>query len=71
MTDQFFTHRMMYFSSNGAELYETYWHNDFGAPNSAGCLILRPNDSKWLFRWTWPEVAYGPGHIIVERPGET
>ena len=47
------------------------WHNDYGTPKSAGCINLRPEDAKWLFRWTLPNVPYGPGHIMVEWPGGT
>jgi lipoprotein-anchoring transpeptidase ErfK/SrfK len=60
-----------YFSGNGAALHGTYWHNDFGAPKSAGCINLRPEDARWLFRWTQPEVPYVPGHITVAWPGGT
>jgi lipoprotein-anchoring transpeptidase ErfK/SrfK len=60
-----------YFSGNGAALHGTYWHNDYGTPKSAGCINLRPEDAKWLFRWTLPEVPYVPGHITVEWPGGT
>jgi lipoprotein-anchoring transpeptidase ErfK/SrfK len=54
-----------YFSGNGAALHSTYWHNDFGIPKSHGCLNLRPDDAKWLFRWTVPAVPYDPGDITV------
>ena len=60
-----------YFSGNGAALHGTYWHNDYGTPKSAGCINLRPQDAKWLFRWTLPEVPYVPGYITVEWPGGT
>ena len=60
-----------YFSGNGAALHGTYWHNDYGTPKSAGCINLRPEHAKWLFRWTLPEVPYVPGHITVEWPGGT
>lgn len=62
---------VMYFSGNGAALHGTYWHNDYGTPKSAGCINLRPEHAKWLFRWTLPQVAYVPGNIIVEWPGGT
>ena len=55
-----------YFGSNGAALHSTYWHNDFGTPKSHGCLNLRPEDAKWLFRWTAPSVAYEPGDVTVQ-----
>ncbi len=62
---------VMYFSGNGAALHGTYWHNDYGTPKSAGCINLRPEDAKWLFRWTVPEVPYAPGYITVVWPGGT
>ena len=55
-----------YFASNGAALHSTYWHNDFGIPKSHGCLNCRPEDAKWLFRWTMPLVPYQPGDITVD-----
>ncbi len=55
-----------YFSSNGAALHSTYWHNDFGIPKSHGCLNCRPADAKWLFRWTMPTVVYQPGDVTVD-----
>jgi lipoprotein-anchoring transpeptidase ErfK/SrfK len=54
-----------YFAGNGAALHSTYWHNDFGIPKSHGCLNCRPEDAKWLFRWTAPHVPYSPGDITV------
>lgn len=54
-----------YFASNGEALHSTYWHNDFGRPKSRGCINLRPEDAKWLFRWTAPAVAYNPGDVTV------
>jgi lipoprotein-anchoring transpeptidase ErfK/SrfK len=54
-----------YFAGNGAALHSTYWHNDFGIPKSHGCLNCRPEDAKWIFRWTAPHVAYVPGDITV------
>ena len=60
-----------YFSGNGAALHGTYWHNDYGTPKSAGCINLRPEDARWLFRWTLPDVPYVPGHLTVEWPGGT
>jgi lipoprotein-anchoring transpeptidase ErfK/SrfK len=62
-----------YFAGNGAALHSTYWHNDFGIPKSHGCLNCRPEDAKWVFRWTMPHVAYVPGDITVnwENRGTT
>lgn len=60
-----------YFGSDGEAIHGTYWHNDFGTPKSAGCINCRPEDAKWLFRWTMPEVPYAPGNITVQWPGGT
>ena len=60
-----------YFSGNGAAIHATYWHNDFGTPKSHGCLNCRPEDAKWLFRWSNPAVAYKPGDVesLFPNPG--
>jgi len=43
----------------GYALHAAYWHDDFGIPRSHGCINLAPDDAKWLFRWTEPEVPAG------------
>jgi lipoprotein-anchoring transpeptidase ErfK/SrfK len=50
-----------YFSTDGAALHSTYWHNSYGSRQSHGCINCRPDDAKWLFRWTTPHVEYYPG----------
>lgn len=38
-------------------LHGTYWHNNFGYPQSHGCVNLAPADAHWIFNWaeegTW------------------
>ena len=29
----------------------TYWHDNFGAPMSRGCVNLRMEDAEWLYQW--------------------
>ena len=29
----------------------TYWHDNFGAPMSRGCVNLRTEDAEWLYHW--------------------
>lgn len=43
-----------YFTSSGIAFHATYWHNDYGAPRSHGCVNMLPEDSHWVFRWTMP-----------------
>lgn len=59
------------FVGNGVAIHSTFWHNDFGAPRSHGCVNTRPEDAKWVFRWSQPAVAYDPGDITVSMPGGT
>lgn len=59
------------FVGTGVAIHSTYWHNNFGEPMSHGCVNARPEDSKWVFRWTQPVVSYEPGDLTVEMPGGT
>jgi lipoprotein-anchoring transpeptidase ErfK/SrfK len=38
----------------GAAFHGTYWHNNFGAPMSHGCINMKNQDAKWFFRWITP-----------------
>jgi lipoprotein-anchoring transpeptidase ErfK/SrfK len=56
-----FFHRL----DTGYALHGTYWHNNFGWQMSHGCINMRNQDAKWLFRWTTP-----PNHPAeVEKNG--
>jgi lipoprotein-anchoring transpeptidase ErfK/SrfK len=56
-----FFHRL----DTGYALHGTYWHNNFGWQMSHGCVNMRNDDAKWLFRWTSP-----PNHPAeVEKNG--
>jgi lipoprotein-anchoring transpeptidase ErfK/SrfK len=59
------------FVGSGVAFHSTYWHNNFGVPTSRGCVNCKPDDAKWVFRWTLPEVPYDPGDITVGMPGGT
>jgi lipoprotein-anchoring transpeptidase ErfK/SrfK len=59
------------FSRLGEAVHSTHWHNDFGIPKSHGCVNARPEDAKWLFRWTTPTVDYPLGDKQVAMPGGT
>jgi hypothetical protein len=38
----------------GYAFHGTYWHNNFGVQMSHGCINMRNEDAKWLFRWCTP-----------------
>jgi len=59
------------FSGHGEAVHSTHWHNDFGIPKSHGCVNARPEDAKWLFRWTTPVIEYPLGDRQVGMPGGT
>jgi hypothetical protein len=46
-----------FFHYTGVAFHGTYWHNDFGRPKSHGCVNMRTEEAKWLYRWTLPESA--------------
>lgn len=38
----------------GVAFHGTFWHNNFGAQMSLGCVNMRNQDAKWIFRWSTP-----------------
>ncbi len=59
------------FVGSGVAIHSTYLHNNYGEPSSRGCVNASPEDAKWLFRWSQPDVTYDPGDLTVEMPGGT
>jgi hypothetical protein len=40
-----------FFAPNGVAFHGTYWHNNFGITMSHGCVNMKIEEAKWLFRW--------------------
>jgi lipoprotein-anchoring transpeptidase ErfK/SrfK len=59
------------FMGEGVAIHSTFWHNEFGTPKSRGCINCKPEDARWIFRWTLPEITYDPGDLTVSMPGGT
>jgi lipoprotein-anchoring transpeptidase ErfK/SrfK len=59
------------FVGSGVAVHATFWHNNFGEPMSNGCVNARPEDARWVFRWSHPPVPYEPGDVQVPWPGGT
>lgn len=53
------------FATGGVAIHSTYWHNNYGESMSHGCVNATPEDSKFVFRWTLPDVQYVPGMVEV------
>lgn len=43
---------VMYFTDRGHAIHGTYWHNNFGAMMSHGCVNVPMGTSNWLYNWT-------------------
>jgi len=39
--------------------------------SSRGCVNASPEDPKWIFRWSEPQVPIDPGDVTVQMPGGT
>ena len=48
-----------YFEETGVAFHGTYWHDNFGNQMSHGCVNMRTDEAKWLFRWLMPQSKYG------------
>jgi len=48
-----------FFTTQGHAFHGTYWHENFGVPMSRGCVNMRTEDAKWLFRWALPPHKIG------------
>ena len=42
---------VMYFTDQGHALHGTYWHENFGAPMSHGCVNLPMDVAEWMYGW--------------------
>jgi hypothetical protein len=46
-----------FFTTEGHALHGAWWHDNFGVPMSHGCVNMRPEEAKWVFRWTRPTAS--------------
>lgn len=50
-----------FINNNGIAVHSTFWHNSFGTARSHGCVNAKPEDAKWFWRWSEPNVSYYEG----------
>jgi hypothetical protein len=43
-----------FFHETGVALHGTYWHTNFGVRMSHGCVNMKNEDAKWIYRWVQP-----------------
>jgi lipoprotein-anchoring transpeptidase ErfK/SrfK len=51
------------FVGDGVAIHGATSHNNFGTVQSHGCVNCKPEDAKWIFRWSQPEVGLETGEI--------
>jgi hypothetical protein len=51
------------FHGEGVAIHSTFWHNMFGEKRSHGCVNCLPEDARWIWRWTAPQVPLEPGDL--------
>lgn len=54
------------FATGGVAIHSTYWHNNYGEPMSHGCVNMKPEDAKFVYRWSQPNCGYTEGKIEVQ-----
>jgi hypothetical protein len=59
------------FVGDGVAIHAATSHNDFGAVRSHGCVNCRPEDAKWIFRWTLPSVGLETGEVSTDWLDQT
>jgi lipoprotein-anchoring transpeptidase ErfK/SrfK len=60
-----------FFTESGVAFHGTYWHDNFSTPMSRGCINMRIEEAKWLFRWVRPphkpDLISNSGHGTLVR----
>ena len=55
-----------YIAWTGVSFHGTYWHNNYGTPQSHGCINLTPEAARWVYRWTDPVVPFGEDYVEAD-----
>lgn len=56
-----------YFYKTGVAFHGCYWHDNYGTEMSHGCVNMRPEEAKWIFRWATP--VTGPRDRVSQGYG--
>ena len=57
-----------FISGEGVAIHGAFWHNDFGERRSHGCINVKPEEAKWIFRWTTPHVSLAQSELRLTFP---
>jgi hypothetical protein len=58
-----------FFTGDGQAFHGTYWHENFGTPMSHGCINMRTDEAKWIFRWSGP--SYNVAQLLDATNAKT
>lgn len=47
-----------FFFKTGVAFHGCYWHDNYGSEMSHGCVNMKPEEAKWLYRWVTPESSH-------------
>lgn len=47
-----------FFHESGVSLHGTYWHSNFGVRMSHGCVNMRSEEARWIYRWANPVIGF-------------
>jgi lipoprotein-anchoring transpeptidase ErfK/SrfK len=47
-----------YITIDGVAFHGAFWHANWGHVMSNGCINMKNDDAKWLYRWTTPVVPF-------------
>ncbi len=56
-----------YISWTGVSIHGTFWHHNYGTPQSHGCINLTPEAALWVYRWSEPFVAITEDYVETEN----
>lgn len=58
-----------YFTDGGVAFHGAYWHSNWGRRMSNGCVNMKSEDAKWIYRWCTPQVPFD--QFFYEEPKGT
>ena len=54
-----------FFYRTGVAFHGCYWHDNYGREMSHGCVNMKPEEAKWLFRWTYPVFNLADSSVLI------
>ena len=58
-----------YFTDGGVAFHGAYWHSNWGHRMSNGCVNMKSEEAKWIYRWCNPKVPFD--QYFYEEPNGT